>query len=257
MELNRQIYKSENDFTYHNQVIFNQKGLSEWYNSSNYKFNQDYNKMPDISFCYGMSKGEYSPFCNLKLIAINLNVNSNVTKIQIDDFKQKYAYMFANRQQSFIENSITVGAYGYINIATSYRDTRSLARSWGKGTNGDQNQAYYFYYKFRPAIKFNYAKICLCPEFDCYNSINECINQSGTTVRRKLSQLSSDYKYIAGINISNFGVYLGKQEIALEDRIDLCGINDIKVESYKSSGITGVDIELDNLTTPDISLNLM
>ena len=255
MELNRQIYKTANDFTYYNQFIFNKKGLSEYANDSNYKFNQEYNKMLDVSFCYGMSKGAYSPYCNLKLVAVNLNVNSDVTKIQIDDFKQNYAYMFANSQRAHLENTTPAGIFGDPTISTDYREDTSPSTSWGKSTAGSNYQALFFYNKFMPAVKFNYAQICLCPEFECYQSIDDAINYSNFPAYRQLNNLAQDYKYVARINSRN-AFYKGR-EVEVDDRIDLCGINNIKVNSYKSAGLTGVDIELANIAKPDISLNNM
>ena len=136
VELNRQIYKEENDVNY-NGIIFNTKGLSEYTNSDNYKFNQDYNKMPDISFAYGMSKGKYSPHCNFAVVAINLNVNADVSKIQITKYNQPFAYCFLNRAKELMQSPfLPVGLFGNYPIRTSVTTENTNFTSWGKGTQG-------------------------------------------------------------------------------------------------------------------------
>ena len=252
MELNRQIYKTENDVNY-NGIIFSTKGLSEYTNSDDYKFNQDYNKMPDISFAYGMSKGKYSPHCNFAVVATNLNVNPDVSKIQITKYKQPFAYCFLNRAKELLQSPfLPAGLFGNYPIRTSVSTENTNFTSWGKGTQGTAQQAAFFT-KFVPAVKFNYQQFAICPIFECSSTIDLAIQKNGSgEVKRKLNELSDDYKYISNVNMID--TYYNGLSIALGNHnVNVFNINNTKITTYKSSGITGVDIETDNQAKPDIS----
>lgn len=247
MELNRQIYKTENDVNY-NDIIYNENSLSEWTDDNNFHFNQDYNKMPDISFAYGMSKGKYSALCNFSIIATNLNVNADVSKVQITKYNQPFAYAFLNYNQKNLQSpKLPVGLCGEYPIRTDEYREKTLFNSWGKGTLGDTYQAYFFR-AFAPAIKFNYQQFAFCPLFVCSSTIDNAIAKTYSgDIKRELTDLNEDYKYISTVDMGQT-FYNGTSSNA-----DFCGINNTKITTYKSSGLTGVDIEPDNLSKPDIS----
>ncbi len=253
MELNRQIYKTENDVTYDNSIYFNNNGLTTFADYNNYSFNQDYNKMPDISFAYAMSKGPYSPHCNFRVVATNLNVNPDVSKIQITNYKQPYAYCFVNRTQSMLQNTpLPIGLFGSYAIRTNPENENTNFHSWGKGTLGTAEQALFFS-RFSPAIKFNYQQFAFCPHFICSSEIDYAIRYNRTGEKElKLNEMTENYKYVSGIKMYPI-FYKGTMLTGTNSDFNFFGINNIKITTYKTSGITNVDIEPDNKAVNDIS----
>lgn len=249
MELNRQIYKAENDTS--GEVVFNQNSLTTVNSSTNsYTYQQDINKMPDISCCYGMAKGVYSPACRLYNVAIHTNVNVAEMKIKISAFNQKFCYMFLNDKNLTVNNvEYPVGKYGTTGVQC-WSGTSSLGYAWGKGVAESYSQANIFS-KFAPAIKFKYnSAYVVIDSIYCYKTISDALTSNNEKIIKNLTDFDSSYPYINEIRLS---FYYGLNNNPFKGYL----IHNDKVKTYKSGGLTNVDIVEDNVASSDVSfLNL-
>ena len=246
MELNRQIYKIEND-TQGTEVIFNQKSLTTVDTATQtYTYQQDINKMPDISFCYGMAKGVYSPTCRLYNVAVHRNVNASETKTKVTAFNQKFCYMFLTDRNFNVNNSeYPVGLFGDTNVQ-HFDGTSDIGYAWGKGVTENYYHANTFS-SFLPAIKFKYnsAYVSIISIY-CYKTIDDALTSINEKVIHNLTDFDSNYPYINEIRLA---FYYGKSDTLFRGY----SIHNDKVKTYKSGGLTNVDIVEDNIAVSDVS----
>lgn len=242
MQLNTNIYKEENfrNLSTNNITVVDNSFTTYKSSDESYEYLQPLNKLFDISFCIGMSKGDYS-LCRLANITVQKDL-AITGKILYDTsfVRQDYTYYCINELENVGQiylDGTDYHEYGY-NVAESYQNARYIAQYW------------------RPYVKFIYTDVIITVEFWCYKTLHDVfLDDHSVRATLTLDKFGkgqwADYKYCNGFTINLVGRYGGNYPSTPNTSVfqNILNIKDVERYVFENSTLKKVDVYSNLLLT--------